>query len=93
MQIVMTLRKCYGLSEASELERIMLRQRIIQVYDALKEKGYNPMGQIAGYILTGDPAYITNHNGARNLISHIDREELLKELVIEYFERKCPCDE
>ena len=62
----------------------MRKQRVMQVYDALKERGYNPVGQIVGYILTEDPTYITNHNGARNIISRIDREELLKDIIGEY---------
>ena len=48
-----------------------------QVYDALQEKGYNPINQIVGYILSGDPTYITSHKGARNLIRNIERDELL----------------
>ena len=51
------------------------------VYDALVEKGYNPINQIVGYILTEDPTYITNHKGARALIRKIDRDELLNDLV------------
>ena len=62
------------------MDHSMRKQRVMQVYDALKEKGYNPVGQIVGYILTEDPTYITNHNGARQMISRIDREELLKDL-------------
>lgn len=62
----------------------MRKQRMMQVYGALKEKGYNPVGQIVGYILTEDPTYITNHDGARNIISRIDREELLKDIVTDY---------
>jgi len=54
------------------------------VYDSLKEKGYNPVNQIVGYILSEDPTYITNYNNARSLIRKIDRDELLKELVISY---------
>ena len=65
----------------------MRRQRVLQVYDALQEKGYNPVGQIIGYILTEDPTYITNHTGARNIISRIDREELLKDIIADYLER------
>lgn len=57
---------------------------MMQVYAALKEKGYNPVGQIVGYILTEDPTYITNHDGARNIISRIDREELLKDIITDY---------
>ena len=54
------------------------------VYDALKEKGYNPINQIVGYILSEDPTYITNHHNARGLIRKIDRDELLQELVRQY---------
>ena len=54
------------------------------VYDALKEKGYNPIKQIVGYILSEDPTYITNYNGARTLIRKLDRDELLQELVRQY---------
>ena len=62
----------------------MRKQRMMQVYAALKEKGYNPVGQIVGYILTEDPTYITNHDGARNIISRIDREELPKDIITDY---------
>ncbi len=55
-----------------------------EVYDALKEKGYNPINQIVGYILSGDPTYITSHKGARNLIRKIERDELLEKMVKEY---------
>lgn len=54
------------------------------VYDALREKGYNPINQIVGYILSEDPTYITTHNNARNIISKIDRDELLQALVKSY---------
>lgn len=57
-----------------------------EVYQALKEKGYNPINQIVGYILSGDPTYITSHNGARNLIRTIERDELLEKMVREYIE-------
>lgn len=52
-----------------------------EVYSALKDKGYNPVNQIVGYILSGDPTYITSHNNARSLISKIERDELLEEIV------------
>ena len=55
-----------------------------EVYNALEEKGYNPINQIVGYILSGDPTYITSHNGARNLIRGIERDELLEKMVKEY---------
>ena len=54
------------------------------VYEALTEKGYNPVNQIVGYILSEDPTYITNYNGARTLICRLDRDELLHELVVSY---------
>ena len=54
------------------------------VYDALSEKGYNPVNQIVGYILSGDPTYITSHNNARSLIRKLERDELLEELVDSY---------
>ena len=57
------------------------RRVLITVYDALKEKGYNPIDQIVGYILSEDPTYITNHHNARSLIRKIDRDELLHDLV------------
>ena len=51
------------------------------VYEALQEKGYNPINQIVGYILSGDPTYITSHNNARNLIREVERDELLENMV------------
>lgn len=54
------------------------------VYDALKEKGYNPVNQLVGYILSEDPTYITTHNNARSIIRKIDRDDLLAELVKNY---------
>lgn len=54
------------------------------VYDSLVEKGYNPINQIVGYILSEDPTYITNYNNARGLIRKIDRDELLKILIVNY---------
>ncbi|NLT39515.1 MAG: IreB family regulatory phosphoprotein [Clostridiales bacterium] len=55
-----------------------------QVYDALSKKGYNPINQIVGYLLSEDPTYITNYNNARGLIRRIDRDELMQELVRSY---------
>ncbi len=56
-----------------------------EVYKALQEKGYNPPGQLIGYLLSGDPNFITGHRGARLLISRLDRNEILEELIIRYF--------
>ena len=58
----------------------MRKERLMQIYAALKEKGYNPVG----YILSEDPTYITNHAGARQMIARIDREELLKDMIADY---------
>ena len=64
------------------------RDILHQVYDALVEKGYNPINQLVGYLLSGDPAYITSHGNARNLIRRLERDELLEELVKSYLEEK-----
>lgn len=61
-----------------------MRQTLLAVYNALQEKGYNPISQIVGYILSEDPTYITTHNNARSLIRRLDRDELLQTLVKEY---------
>ena len=57
------------------------------VYDALDEKGYNAIDQMVGYILSGDPSYITSHNTARNVIRHRDRDDLLEELLIAFLKK------
>ncbi len=62
------------------------RERLRKIYDALCEKGYDPVRQIAGYILSEDPVYITDWNNARGMIGHIDRDELLKDLIKHYLE-------
>lgn len=54
------------------------------VYNAMAEKGYNPVNQIVGYIMSGDPTYITSHNGARSMIMKVERDELVEELLKEY---------
>ncbi|MBE5844673.1 MAG: IreB family regulatory phosphoprotein [Butyrivibrio sp.] len=54
------------------------------VYEALLEKGYNPVNQIVGYIMSGDPTYITSHMGARSLIMKVERDELVEEMLTEY---------
>jgi len=62
-------------------EKDNMRRVLRSVYDALQEKGYNPVNQIVGYLLTEDPTYITNYNNARTMICKLDRDELLQELV------------
>lgn len=61
-----------------------MKETLTQVYDALRQKGYNPINQIVGYILSEDPTYITTHNNARSLIRKIDRDDLLHALVKVY---------
>ena len=63
-----------------------IRHVLTTVYEALKEKGYDPINQLVGYILSEDPTYITNHNSARSLICKLDRDELLQVLVENYLE-------
>ncbi|MFT3950823.1 MAG: IreB family regulatory phosphoprotein [Oscillospiraceae bacterium] len=63
-----------------------LKNTLMIIYDALRVKGYNPINQIVGYILSEDPTYITTYNNARSLIRHIDRDELLQVLVKSYIE-------
>lgn len=58
------------------------------VYNAMEEKGYNPVNQIVGYIMSGDPTYITNHNNARSMIMKVERDELVEELLREYIKNK-----
>ena len=62
----------------------IMKETLTQVFDALQEKGYNPINQIVGYILSEDPIYITTHKNARSLIRRIDRDELLAEMVKSY---------
>lgn len=57
---------------------------LAQVYEALSEKGYNPVNQIVGYIMSGDPTYITSHNGARGLIMRVERDEMVEEMLRSY---------
>lgn len=65
-----------------------MRKNLSIIYDALKEKGYNPISQIVGYILSEDPTYITTHNNARSLVRRIDRDELLQALVKNYLRKE-----
>ena len=59
-----------------------------EVYESLSEKGYDPVSQIVGYIMSGDPTYITSHKGARSLIMKVEREEILEELMSVYIDAK-----
>ena len=75
--------KTMTFSVSDDKEREM-RETLLTVYNALKEKGYNPVSQIVGYILSEDPTYITTHHNARSLIRRIDRDELLQAIVKNY---------
>ena len=79
------LTRQFNISQEKDQE---IKQIMTTVYQALEEKGYNPINQIVGYILSEDPTYITNHNHARTLIRKIDRDELLQVLVKSYL-RTC----
>ena len=69
----------YDRAARSEVKEILFK-----VHSALREKGYNPINQIVGYILSGDPTYITNHKNARTLIAKMERDELLEEIVRQF---------
>lgn len=71
----------FGLNNVNEVKEI-----IKSVLNALNEKGYNPVSQIIGYILSGDPTYITSHNNARSIIMKVERDELLEEILNDYLE-------
>lgn len=64
-----------------------IQQIIFSVYESLKEKGYNPISQMVGYIISGDPTYITSYNNARALISRLERDDILEELLKNYLNK------
>ena len=74
--------------EKLENERIPVSEVIKRVYEALSEKGYNPINQIVGYVMSGDPTYITSHKNARSLIMKVERDEILEELLSVYIAAK-----
>ena len=74
----------FSIKEDTDAE---MKQILREVYTALQEKGYNPISQIVGYILSEDPTYITTHNNARSLIRKIDRDELLQTLVQDFLSK------
>jgi len=76
--------QCFG-AVGKEVEN-EAKKILVAVSGALREKGYNPVNQIVGYILSGDPTYITSYNNARSLVRKLDRDELLEELVKDYLE-------
>ena len=67
-------------------QELQVKEVLDLVYNAMDEKGYNPVNQIVGYIMSGDPTYITSFNGARSLLTRLDRDELLEEIVSQYIE-------
>ena len=67
---------------------LQMKAILTEVYDALQEKGYNPTNQIVGYIMSGDPTYITSYKSARSMIMRVERDELLEELVKYYIENR-----
>ena len=68
-------------------QEIEVKDIIASVYEALTEKGYNPVNQIVGYVMSGDPTYITSHKGARSLIMKAERDEIIEELLEDYINR------
>ena len=68
--------------------KVGVKETIRQVYEALSEKGYNPVNQIVGYVMSGDPTYITSYKGARSMIMKVERDELVEELLKEYIKNK-----
>ena len=75
--------------DVNQTKRISVSEVILRVYQALVERGYNPVNQIVGYIMSGDPTYITSHNNARSLIMKVERDEILEALMRNYVETKC----
>ena len=75
----------FTLKEQKELE---IRRALQSVYNSLTEKGYNPINQIVGYIMSGDPTYITSHKSARSRIMKVERDEILEELMENYIETR-----
>ena len=67
-------------------QELEVKEILDLVYNAMEEKGYNPVNQIVGYIMSGDPTYITSHNGARSLIMKMERDELVEEMLKTYIE-------
>lgn len=73
---------------SEDIKRENLKQLLAEVSSSLEERGYNPVNQISGYLISNDPAYISSHNGARNLIQQVERYEIIEELVRYYLESK-----
>ena len=67
---------------------VQVKEVLVVVYTAMEEKGYNPVNQIVGYIMSGDPTYITSYKGARSMIMKVERDELVEELLKEYIKNR-----
>ena len=72
---------------SEDLKREVIRNNLMTVAEALEERGYNAVHQIAGYLISNDPAYISSHKNARNIIQQIERDEIIEELVKSYLEK------
>lgn len=83
MEVVTHGRRDYSVLNKNENDEEM-KKILLEVYNALNEKGYNSVSQIVGYILSEDPTYITTHNNARSLVRKLDRDELLQSMVEDY---------
>ncbi len=75
-----------NLFDSEEIERALINTTLIEVYNALKEKGYNPIAQIVGYLISGDPGYISSYKDAREKIKKIDRTKIMMVLLESYLE-------
>lgn len=73
--------------KAVQENKMDVKEVLKLVYGALTEKGYNPLNQIVGYVMSGDPTYITSHNSARSLIMKVERDEIVEELLKSYIEK------
>ena len=73
--------------KTQKAQEVQVKDIISEVYDALTQKGYNPVNQIVGYVMSGDPTYITSFNGARSLIMKVERDDIIEELLGDYIER------
>ena len=76
-----------NLYDLGDIQEAIMSKTIIDVYEALKEKGYNPIGQIVGYLISGDPGYITSYRDARNKITEYDRSKILEIILRDYIKK------
>lgn len=74
--------------DVSKNKEVMTKVILTEVYDSLQKKGYNPINQLVGYLISGDPTYVTNYNGARALVRKLERDEILEEVLKSYLEIK-----